>query len=157
MKIIIGIITLVLLAGCTVTYTAKDVISGTNRNLPKKIDLKVATLITKSLKSINFDEKEQRLIFVFEAKVENKIKDFDCKAFKLSAKPVLKEGKVFMTEARAEDINCTLPLTDAINVLKDTFFSNLEVETVQLEGMKKALAKKIYIEGNEIKVSWGIF
>lgn len=157
MKVIIGLILIFILSACTVTYTASDVISSTNKKLPKKFDLKIATLITESLNSVRFDEKEQRLIFEFKAKVENSLKDLNCNAFKLSAKPVLKDGKVFMTETRAEDINCTLALTGAINLIKDTFFSNLEVETVQLEGMKKALAKKIYIEGNEIKVNWGIF
>ena len=152
-----------MLAGCTVSYSVKDVMSGTNKNLPKSFDAKiagmsVAKLHTFKLESVFLNEKDQRMIFTFKSKIENPIKDVDCSSFKVSAKPVLKNGVVVMTEGKADDIKCGgIPVTDLVNYIKDVFFSQIEIETVKLDGMKKALAKKIYIEDNEIKVSWGIF
>ena len=158
MKIIIWIISIVMLAGCTVSYSVSDVMSGTNKNLPKIFDLKLAKLNTYKLESVFLNEKDQRMYFSFKSKLENPLSDIECSSFKVSAKPVLKNGVVVMTEGKADEIKCGgIPVTDLVNYIKDTFFSQLEIETVKLEGMKKALAKKIYIEGNEIKVSWGIF
>lgn len=158
MKLIIGILMLALLASCTVSYQVSDVISGTNRNLPKVVDAKLGKLHTYKLESVYLNEKDQRMHFTFKSKIETAITDFECSSFKVSAVPVLRDGIVYMTDGKAEDIKCgMLPVTDIVNLAKELFFKNVEIETVKLEGMKKALAKKIYIEGNEIKVSWGIF
>lgn len=163
MKYFLGIIITVLLSSCTVSFTANDVIKGTNSQLPKSFDAKVAGLNiakmkTIKLESVQVSEKDQRMYFTFVSKIETPIKNLDCSQFRISAVPVLKDGVVLMTQGRADDIQCAgIPVTDLVNFVKNNFFSQLEVETVKLEGMKKALAKKIYIEGNEIKVIWGLF
>lgn len=163
MKYILGIIILITLSSCTIAFTPKEVVQGTNSQLPKSFDAKVAGLNvakmkTIKLESVQVNEKDQRMYFNFISKIETPLKNFDCSKFRISAIPVLKDGVVLMTQGRAEDIQCGgIPVTDLVNFIKNSFFSQLEVETVKLEGMKKALAKKIYIEGNEIKVSWGIF
>ena len=149
---------LAFLSSCTVTYKISEVMSGTNKNLPRTFDYKIAKLNVYKLESVYLNEKDQRMFFTFKSKIENPLSDIECSSFKVSAKPVLKDGVVVMTEGRADDIKCGgIPVTSIINYIKDAFFSQVEIETVKLEGMKKALAKKIYIEGNEIKVSWGIF
>lgn len=163
MKFLFSLAFLALLSSCTVSFTSSEVLEGTNKQLPKQFDAKVAglniaTMKTLKLESVQINEKDQRMHFTFATKIETPIKNFDCSKFRVSAIPLLKDGVVLMTDGRAEDISCGgVPATDLINFIKDKFFSQLEIETVKLEGMKKSLAKKIYLEGNEIKVSWGIF
>lgn len=163
MKYLLGIIILFTLSSCVVSYNANEVLEGTNKQLPKEIGLDVAglnlaKLKTFKLESVQINEQDQRMDFTFVSKIETPLKNFECKKFRVSAIPVLKDGVVLMTEGRAEDINCGgIPATDLVNLIKEKFFSELVIETVKLEGMKKSLAKKIYLEGNEIKVSWGIF
>ncbi len=151
------------LSSCIVSYTASEVLDGTNKQLPKEFNatiwsFKVAKMKTLKLESVQINEQDQRMHFTFVSKIETPLKNFECDKFRVSAIPVLKDGVVLMTEGRAEDINCGgIPATDLVNLIKDKFFSELVIETVKLEGMKKSLAKKLYLEGNEIKVSWGIF
>lgn len=163
MNYILTLTLFALLSSCTVSYTTRDVLEGTNKNLPKEFSanlmgFNVAKMKTLKLKSILINEKDQRMHFTFVSKIETPLKNFDCNKFTVSAIPVLKDGIVLMTQGRAEDINCGgIPATDLVNFIKDKFFSEVVIETVKLEGLKKSLAKNIYLEGNEIKVSWGVF
>lgn len=155
MRKLVLLVVLVTLSACSVSYKAGDMHKSINQNLPKKIDLKVADFSVKSLKSLKLDEKEQRIYFAFDCQVETRLGDAACKAFRISAKPALKDGKIIMTDIRADDLNCVIPLTDFANWVKNRFLT--EVDVVQLSGIKKAVVKGVYIKGEEIVVKVGIF
>lgn len=143
------------LAACSVSYKASDMQKSINKSLPKKVDMKVATLNVKSMKTLKLYEKDQRMSFSFDCVLENKLKDLECSAFRISAKPMLKGDKIILTDIRADDVNCGIPVTGLINAVKDYFFK--EVDVVELSGMKKALVQGVYIKGDEVVVKVGLF
>jgi hypothetical protein len=146
----------IIATSCSVNYTATQIKDGVNKELPKIFDLKLANLNINKLQKVTLNDADQRIYFTFESKITSKLMDFDCKQFRLSAKPALKDGKIIMTDIRADDINCGgIPLTDITNWIKNRFLT--EIDVVKLSGMEKHVVKKIYIKDQEIKVKINIF
>lgn len=157
MKIVIFFVLFAIaLSSCTISYKAGEIKQKVNYGLPQNIDLKVAKLNVNSLSKVRMHDNEQRIYFEFDCKVSTIFKTFECRTFKLSAKPILENGKIIMTDFKADDINCGgIPLTDLINWVKNYFLK--EIDVVQLTGMKRRMVKKVYIEGESVMVRWGIF